>query len=155
MTATACYSNAGEKTMPVKVTIECLSAVGCYGELSEAKRRVMPSDGIFVSDYEIMLEEDATCYEALLQVCDEFGLHIDHISLPGTEYIKGLGNLYEFDLGAESGWLYSVNGEKPGTGANNVKLKNGDSMRWFYSVTNEEEKENQNTLLNINESKGK
>lgn len=139
---TSCFSNGKEKTIPVKVTIDCLSAVEYYNELSDAKRKVMPSEGVFISGYETMLEENSTCYTALLQVCDELGLHIEHTGIPGTEYIKGLGNLYEFDLGGESGWLYSVNGEKPAVGANGVKLESEDDLRWFYSVKNDDEANN-------------
>lgn len=131
-------SSGEEKTMPVTVTIECTSAVEFYSEFSEAKRNIMPSDGVFVSDYEILLAENATCIDALLEICDETGLHIDRTGFYGTEYIKGLGNLYEFDLGGESGWLYSVNGEEPAVGAGRYELKSGDSLRWFYSVKNEE-----------------
>ena len=28
-------------------------------------------------------------------------------------YVEGIGNLYEFDCGSESGWMYKVNGWFP------------------------------------------
>ncbi len=31
-------------------------------------------------------------------------------------YVEGIGNLYEFDCGKESGWMYKVNGRFPNYG---------------------------------------
>ena len=33
-----------------------------------------------------------------------------------------------------SGWLFSVNGDVPNYGASKVKLKDGDVIRWFFTV---------------------
>ena len=35
------------------------------------------------------------------------------VPLTGGAYIEGIGNLYEFDCGSVSGWMYRVNGEFP------------------------------------------
>ena len=32
-------------------------------------------------------------------------------------YVEGINQLYEFDCGKNSGWMYSVNGEYPNYGA--------------------------------------
>ncbi len=44
------------------------------------------------------------------------------------------GNLYEFDAGELSGWLYSVNGWFPNYGSSRYQLKSGDTICWVYSI---------------------
>ena len=48
-------------------------------------------------------------------------------------YIEGINNIYEFDCGELSGWLYKVNNESPGVGCSLYKLKDGDVVEWIYT----------------------
>lgn len=48
-------------------------------------------------------------------------------------YVEGIGNLYEFDRGAESGWMYNVNGKYPNYGCGAYKVKKGDVIEWRYT----------------------
>lgn len=49
-------------------------------------------------------------------------------------YVKGIQNLYEFDEGPSSGWLYKVNGTFMSVGSGNVKVKAGDRIEWLYTL---------------------
>ena len=49
-------------------------------------------------------------------------------------YIAGINNIYEFDAGKNSGWMYKVNGVLPNYGVGSYKLKDGDSILLFYTV---------------------
>jgi len=53
-------------------------------------------------------------------------------TLDGT-YIKSINGIGEFDNGPNSGWLYRVNGKIPDEGYEAKKLKNNDTVKWFYS----------------------
>ena len=55
--------------------------------------------------------------------------------LPGEtmEDIEGIANLYEFDGGPLSGWVYSVNGVFPNYGSSKYALKDGDQVLWQYT----------------------
>lgn len=48
-------------------------------------------------------------------------------------YVEGINQLYEFDCGKNSGWMYSVNGEYPNYGASSYNLKDGDKVEWRYT----------------------
>jgi len=48
-------------------------------------------------------------------------------------YIEGIGNLYEFDCGPESGWMYKVNGWFPNFGCSSYPLSDGDNIVWCYT----------------------
>ena len=48
-------------------------------------------------------------------------------------YIEGIHNLYEFDCGDLSGWMYKVNGWFPNYGCSRYQLKQGDVIEWVYT----------------------
>jgi hypothetical protein len=50
-----------------------------------------------------------------------------------TAYIKGVYNIYEFDCGPLSGWLYKVNGLFPSYGLSSYTLKQGDAVEIVYT----------------------
>ena len=51
----------------------------------------------------------------------------------GSYYIEGINNLYEFDCGNQSGWMYKVNGWFPNYGCSSYNLKDGDSIVWAFT----------------------
>ena len=64
-------------------------------------------------------------------------VHLEYNYTPAykTYYIEGIGNLYQFDAGNLSGWMYSVNDEFPGVGCSGYKVKDGDSIKWLYTCS--------------------
>jgi hypothetical protein len=50
-----------------------------------------------------------------------------------SAYIMGINNLYEFDAGELSGWMYKANGEFPNYGCSRYQLKPGDVIEWIYT----------------------
>ena len=53
----------------------------------------------------------------------------------GTVYVQGIGYLYEFSCGPQSGWIFTVNGEFPDRGSSDYKLSDGDQVEWKYSCS--------------------
>ena len=49
-------------------------------------------------------------------------------------YIRGINNVYEFDFGELSGWIYLVNGKQPPVGAGNYIPKDTDVIEWIYTL---------------------
>lgn len=131
-TFTACGAEDAAKT--AYVTISCEAAVERYGELPEQKQSLMPKDGIFLQSEKVILAGKGTALDALRDACDrkEILFELDGSAALGTEYIIGIGQLYQFDIGAESGWLYSVNGESPNVGAGGYEVQEGDEIVFYY-----------------------
>ena len=48
-------------------------------------------------------------------------------------YVSGINNLYEFDCGKDSGWMYCVNGWYPNYGCSKYTLEDGDTVEWRYT----------------------
>ena len=67
-------------------------------------------------------------------ICRELNIPFVFSGTGITTYVQGINGLFEFDNGAESGWLYSVNGEYQGIGCDNYILKDGDSVEWHYTL---------------------
>lgn len=50
-----------------------------------------------------------------------------------SAYIEGINQIYEFDCGSESGWMYKVNGWFPNYGCSQYKVSDGDNIAWVYT----------------------
>ena len=62
-------------------------------------------------------------------------IHFEFVNAPlyGSTYVEGIGNLYEFDCGELSGWMYKVNGSFPNYGCSKYILSPGDKIEWVYT----------------------
>jgi hypothetical protein len=49
-------------------------------------------------------------------------------------YLRMINGLSEFDKGPESGWVFSINGSYPQTGASSVKVYPHDEIEWKYTT---------------------
>nr|WP_289037354.1 DUF4430 domain-containing protein [uncultured Allobacillus sp.] len=97
---------------------------------------------IVISDSEIPLpptemeiEEGYTVLDALIQITKAHKIQMDYRGGQGaTAYVEGMANVYEFDRGSGSGWMYRVNGIFPDRGAGVVPLRPGDRVEWLYTT---------------------
>ena len=76
-----------------------------------------------------------SAFDLLLRETRAAGIHLDFVKTPAynTVYVRGIGNLYEFDCGNLSGWEYSVNGWYPNYGCSKAYLNDGDVVCWKYT----------------------
>ena len=110
MTGCGYGGNSGE-TYRVQISIRCDNAVA-KGLCEQKKwKGILPEDGVILPDTEVEVQEGDTVFDLLCKIRDEEGIQMEYNGGKGTEYIEGIGNLYEFDGGRWSGWMYSVNGE--------------------------------------------
>ena len=74
-------------------------------------------------------------FDVLLATVKAQAIHMEYQNTPmyETAYIEGIGNLYEFDCGSESGWMYKVNGWFPNYGCSSYTLSDGDVIVWCYT----------------------
>ncbi len=56
-----------------------------------------------------------------------------------TAYIQGIDNLFEFDLGPESGWIYGVNGVKSMQSSGAYPVSANDEIIWVYVTSLKED----------------
>ncbi|CAM4214619.1 hypothetical protein FHS16_000389 [Paenibacillus endophyticus] len=100
--------------------------------LSVEKRSINEAD--FVTPYAFTIAEGDTAFAALQKALDQKGLSLNYSGTGATIYVQAIGGLAQFDKGAGSGWMYSVNGVFPKVSAGVYTLKNGDVLRWQYTT---------------------
>ena len=104
-------------------------------DLKAGKADIVPSDGVLLPETTVAFSEGDTVFDVLQQVCRAQGIHMESTWTPAynSAYIEGIGNLYEFDCGELSGWMYSVNGVWPDYGCSGYTLRDGDTVVWSYT----------------------
>ena len=103
--------------------------------LDKSKHGLIPTDGVILNNKNISFEEGDSVFDVLLREMKNNNIHFEYVKTPMYDgvYIEGIGNIYEFDCGARSGWLYCVNGEFPGYSSSQYKLKSGDVIEFLYT----------------------
>lgn len=90
--------------------------------------------GMLLEDRELRLEEGVNAYEQLIYAARSEGIIIDNRGSERSPYIAGIDNIYEFDCGELSGWVFTVNDKISSVGAGEYILREGDRVCWRYSI---------------------
>ena len=124
-----------EKKHTCSFTIECRLILDRKDLWRDGLEEVVPGDGVFFSD-KVRYKKGQSVYDVLKKICDknDILLDADYTPLYDTYYVRGIGNLYEFDCGSESGWKYKVNGVLPGVGSSLYEIKDDDEIVFFYDI---------------------
>jgi len=103
--------------------------------ISNGKGDMIPSDGVIYKTKKVKFYKNESVFNVLLRETKANKIHMEYVMTPAynSNYIEGINNLYEFDGGELSGWMYSVNGWFPNYGCSRYKLKDGDSIKWVYT----------------------
>lgn len=72
--------------------------------------------------------------DTVFKVLERTGLDVDASGSGNSIYVKGINDLYEFDKGVKSGWVYRVNGALANQSAGSYKVKPGDEIEWLYTL---------------------
>ncbi len=117
------------------ITIRCDTILDNMDNLTPGKNAYVPSNGCILATSTVQFVDGETVFEVLKRVCEYAGIQIEYSWTPmyNSYYIEGINNLYEFDCGSESGWMYKVNGWFPNYGCSAYKLKEGDVIVWCYT----------------------
>lgn len=116
-------------------SIECSTILNNLPDLDPDKRELVPSDGVILAPTTVTFYEGESVYDVLQRVCKENGIHMEASWTPvyNSAYVEGIHNLYEFDCGALSGWMYAVDGWYPNYGCSRYQLKDGEKVEWRYT----------------------
>lgn len=129
------------QTEPPAPVLSCTIAIYCdtilnnMDDLEPGKAEFVPSDGAILYPVSVTFTEGETVFDVLKRVCSMTGIQLEYSWTPlyNSYYVEGIYNLYEFDCGFESGWMYKVNGWFPNYGCSSYTLKDGDVIVWAYT----------------------
>lgn len=128
-------SSDGGSLSTCTITIRCDTILDNLDNLDAGKEAYVPSNGVILATSTVEFEDGETVFDVLNRVCEYAGIQIEYSWTPlyNSYYIEGINNLYEFDCGNESGWMYKVNGWFPNYGCSSYTLSDGDDIVWCYT----------------------
>ena len=120
----------------VTLTVRADMLLGNMHLLNREMHELVPDDGIIFHMGDIPVQEGESVFDILQREMREAGIHMSARFTPayGSAYIESINNLFEFDAGPLSGWMYSVNGEFPSFGSTQYILSPGDVIEWHYTL---------------------
>ena len=134
-TDTSGGDDSSDTAMTCTFSIECSTILNNWDDLKESKAEFVPADGWILYPSEVEFYEGETVFDVLKRVCNQAGIQMESEWTPmyNSYYVSGINNLYEFDCGKDSGWMYCVNGWYPNYGCSKYTLEDGDTVEWRYT----------------------
>ena len=137
----ASMASMSEKLSELDLAYECTLTIRCdtilqnWDKLDVSKQEFVPEDGVILATVKVPFAEGETAFDATTRACEAYGLQIEYSWTPlyNAYYVEGINHLYEFDCGAESGWMFKVNGWFPNYGSSAYVLQDGDAIMWEYT----------------------
>lgn len=124
-----------DNTLKCTFSISCAAVLDNMDKLDKSKREIIPDDGWILEPVTVTFNEGESVFDVLKQVCKDNKIQLEFSFTPiyNSSYIEGINNLYEFDCGSLSGWMYEVNDWFPNYGCSRYEVKNGDVIEWQYT----------------------
>lgn len=119
----------------VTISIRCDTVLANMEKLRAGRNPPIPSNGVILAAKTVAFNAGDTVFTVLQRETRAAGMHMEFFNNPAfnSVYIEGINNLYEFDFGELSGWMYRVNGWFPNYGCGSCALKQGDAIEWVYT----------------------
>lgn len=124
-----------DKEHTCTLSVRCDVLLNNIEDLEPEKVEIVPKDGIIFAEKEVVFYEGESVFNLLLREMKKNKIHMEFVNTPvyNSAYIEGIANLYEFDCGELSGWLYKVNDWFPNYGCSRYLLEPGDKVEWVYT----------------------
>ena len=117
------------------LSVRCDTILDNMDWLDPEKVELVPEDGVIFPATEVTFYEGESVFNVLQREMRKAGIHMEFEDTPmyNSAYIEGINNLYEFDCGELSGWMYKVNDWFPNYGCSRYQLQPGDVVEWVYT----------------------
>ncbi|MDR0879289.1 MAG: DUF4430 domain-containing protein [Clostridioides sp.] len=126
------------KKMYATLSVRCdvlLKSENLKTVTDNGKGDMVPSNGVIYQSKRVEFSQGESVFDVLIREMKASNTQMEHVFTPmyNSAYIEGIHNLYEFDGGELSGWMYKVNGWFPNYGCSRYQLKENDSIEWVYT----------------------
>ena len=117
------------------LSVRCDTIIQNIAWLDSEKACIVPEDGVIFAEQTVTFYECESVFNVLVREMKRNKIHMEFENTPiyNSAYIEGIANLYEFDCGELSGWMYKVNDWFPNYGCSRYQLKAGDRIEWVYT----------------------
>ena len=125
----------GDGKLSCTLEIRCDTLLDHLDGLTAEKAALVPENGQLLAQTTVEFEAGDSVFDVFRQVLRQQKIHFEYTDaqIYDSVYIEGIGNLYEFDCGPQSGWMFSVNGVYPGLGCSAYTLADGDVILFSYT----------------------
>ena len=117
------------------LNVECKSILNNMDKLKDGHSEYVPANGYIIKGYTYTAKAGFTAYDALKKACEDNGIKLTAKSTMYGTYVSGINNIDEFDCGSQSGWMYSINGNRPNVSASSQRVTDGDEITFEYVCT--------------------
>lgn len=117
------------------LNVECKSILNNMDKLKDGHSEYVPANGYIIKGYTYTAKAGFTAYDALKKACEDNGIKLTAKSSMYGTYVSGINNIDEFDCGSQSGWMYSINGNRPNVSASSQRVTDGDEITFEYVCT--------------------
>lgn len=126
---------SGKKDNICTISIECFTILNHMEELAKEKQEFVPEDGYILAPVQVEYQEGETAFDLLQRICKEQKIPMEASVSPvyHSAYIEGINQLYEFDCGELSGWMFQINGWFPNYSSSQYTISEGDEIRFLYT----------------------
>lgn len=124
-----------KKTHSCTITVRCDTILDNLEYLDPSKAGLIPASGVILPEQTVEFNEGESVFDVTLRTMQSNKIHFEFSKTPAynSVYIEGINNIYEFDCGELSGWMYRVNGEFHNYGCSLCTVGDGDRIEWLYS----------------------
>ncbi|REK71352.1 DUF4430 domain-containing protein [Paenibacillus paeoniae] len=124
-----------DKELTITLSVTAKTILNNMKLFNEKKLEVLPEDGVIYPSQKVTFYEGESVFDVLLREMKRNKIHMEFVMTPiyNSNYVEGINNIYEFDCGELSGWMYKVNEWFPNYGASRYVLKDGDVVDWVYT----------------------
>ena len=125
----------GDASYTCTLSISCATILDNQELCDPEKWELVPENGWILEPMTVTFYAGESVFNVLQRTCKQQGIHMEFSNTPvyNSAYIEGIHNLYEFDVGNESGWMYRVNDWFPNYGCSRYLLQDGDVIEWVYT----------------------
>ena len=128
-TVTAEDAAAGSKAVSVTLT----TSSGQKSSISATVSVIGSDNHFWISRRSVTVSNGDSAWTAIKKALDSAGLSYTAKETALGTYLSSVNGLAEFDKGANSGWLYSVDGKNPTVGVDKVILSDGNQIILYYT----------------------
>lgn len=117
------------------LSVTCGTILNNLSRFDSNKSDIVPQDGVIYPEKTVVFYEGESVFNILFREMKQNKIHFEFVNTPiyNSVYIEGIANIYEFDCGELSGWMYKVNGWYPNYGCSQYTVKNGDKIEFVYT----------------------
>jgi hypothetical protein len=122
-------------TYTCTLSVRCDTLLDNLASLDPEKHELVPADGVIFPETAVTFSEGENAFTLLKRELQSAQIHLEFVHTPlyNSAYIEGIHNLFEFDAGELSGWMYKVNGWFPNYGCARYLLRDGDTVEFVYT----------------------